>query len=74
MANVSYISREGDTVDLVCYRHYGNTVNKVEAVLSANPGLAEVGPILPKGTKLVLPDMSAPRKQAVVKTTVKLWD
>lgn len=75
MADVIYTSREGDTVDLVCYRHYGNTVGKVEAVLAANPGLAALGPILPKGTEFTLPDLAAPEQQATIKTgTVKLWD
>lgn len=41
-----------------------------EAVLAANPGIADLGPILPHGAELVLPDTSP---QPAVQT-VQLWD
>ncbi|VUC77800.1 Phage tail protein X (GpX) [Salmonella sp. NCTC 11881] len=33
-----------DTVDALCWRHYGRTQGVTEQVLHANPGLAEYGP------------------------------
>ncbi len=33
-----------DTVDALCWRHYGRTQGVTEQVLKANPGLAEHGP------------------------------
>lgn len=33
-----------DTVDALCWRHYGRTQGVTEQVLKANPGLAECGP------------------------------
>ena len=39
---------QAETVDALCWRHYGRTRGAVEAVLQANPGLASCGPILPK--------------------------
>lgn len=30
---------QGDTVDLLCFRHYGRTQGVTEKVLEANPGL-----------------------------------
>ncbi len=33
-----------DTVDALCWRHYGRTQGVTEQVLKANPGLAEYGP------------------------------
>ncbi len=33
-----------DTVDALCWRHYGRTQGVTEQVLQANPGLAEYGP------------------------------
>ncbi|WP_323073190.1 tail protein X [Mycetohabitans endofungorum] len=53
------ISRQGDTIDALCWRHYGRTDGTVEAALQANPGLAELGVILPIGTVVELPDASA---------------
>ena len=49
---------------------YGRTQGAVEAVLAANPGLAEYGAILPHGTAVILPDIAA----APVAETVSLWD
>lgn len=31
---------QGETLDALCWRHYGSTAGTVEAVLDANPGLA----------------------------------
>lgn len=32
---------QGDTLDLLCQRHYGTTQGVTEIVLAANPGIAE---------------------------------
>ncbi|CCF95845.1 tail protein X [Ralstonia solanacearum] len=62
---------QGDTIDAICRRVYGRTAGVTEAVLAANPGIADLGSILPHGTELVLPDIS-PQQQAA--QTVQLWD
>ncbi|MDF6786041.1 tail protein X, partial [Escherichia coli] len=49
---------QGDTVDAICHRVYGRTAGVTEAVLAANPGIADLGPVLPHGTELVMPDIS----------------
>ncbi|KGA31343.1 phage tail protein [Pectobacterium brasiliense] len=67
---MNVIAQQGDTLDALCYRHYGRTQGAVEAVLAANPGLAEFGAILPHGTAVILPDIAA----APVAETVSLWD
>lgn len=61
---------QGDTVELICYRHYGYTAGITEQTLANNPGLAALGPVLPMGTTVVLPDQPAQQE----KTTIKLWD
>ncbi len=63
-------SLQGDTVDLICYRHYGYTAGIFEQVMETNPGLAALGPVLPTGTVVMLPEQPARQK----KTTVQLWD
>lgn len=62
---------QNDTVEAMCWRHYGRTAGIVEAVLQANPGLVEHGTVLPQGTRVLMPELlvSAPTLQ-----TVKLWD
>ncbi|WP_186202267.1 tail protein X [Burkholderia gladioli] len=49
---------QGDTLDALCWRHYGSTAGTVEAVLDANPGLAELGAILPLGIVIDMPELN----------------
>ncbi|WP_041796046.1 tail protein X [Pararhodospirillum photometricum] len=55
MPSTTLYAQQGDTVDLVCLRHYGDT-RLVEAVFDANPGLAALGHRLPLGTPVTLPE------------------
>lgn len=59
-----------DTVDALCWRYYQRTQGVVEQVLLANPGLAELGPWIPHGLPVDMPDIATP---AAVQT-VQLWD
>ncbi|HHM8028341.1 TPA: tail protein X [Pseudomonas aeruginosa] len=65
------IARQNDTVEALCWRHYGRTAGVTEAVLEANHGLADHGPTLPPGLKVTMPDIptAAPERQMV-----NLWD
>lgn len=42
-------------MDMVCNDHYGYTKDVTELVLEANHGLADLGGVLPLGTKVILP-------------------
>ena len=67
----SYHSKEGDTVDEIVWRHYGNTVaSAFERVLEANRGLADLGPVLPVGTIVLLPVFEETKETE----SVSLWD
>ncbi|MCE9797486.1 tail protein X [Citrobacter portucalensis] len=61
---------QGDTLDALCARYYGRTENVVETVLQANPGLSELGVILPHGTAIDLPDVET----SPMAETLNLWD
>ena len=39
---------EGDKLYTICHNAYGHLNGSVEAVLEANPGLADLGPVLPR--------------------------
>ena len=60
-----------DTVDALCWRFYGRTAGVTEAVLEANPGLADHGPVLPQGLVVNMPEAqtTAPQRQMV-----QLWN
>lgn len=61
---------EGDTVDLIAYRRFGRLADQVERILEFNPGLAELGPILPVGTIVKVPVPETKGR----KTLRRLWD
>ncbi|WP_411971143.1 tail protein X [Halomonas rhizosphaerae] len=63
-------THQGETLDALCYRVLGTTAGVTEQALEMNPGLAELGPILPHGTLVELPE--EPPTAAVV-DTVQLW-
>lgn len=66
-----YRTRAGDVLDELCWRHYGRRAGAVEAVLEANPGLADHGPILPADLRLDLPNLPADR---AAPAPVQLWE
>lgn len=63
---------QGDTVDLICWKHYGQSSGMVEQVLNANPHLAGLDPILTIGTEIDLPEIS--NNQQSSEATIQLWD
>ena len=66
-----YLTKQNDVLDDVVYRYYGDTENGiVELVLGANEGLADLGPVLPAGVEITLPDRPVQSK----KTLQRLWD
>lgn len=66
-----YETRDGDSLDLICFNHYGYEIGTTEVVLEQNRGLATYGPVLPAGITVELPDLASP---AVVTEQVNLWD
>lgn len=66
-----YTTRQSEMTDMICRRAYGDESGYVEKVLDANPGLAALGPILPIGTRVTLPDLP---KAAPERKIVSLWD
>ncbi len=60
---------QGDTVDLLCFRHYGSTQGVTEQVLAANPGLSSTL-FLTAGQEVELPDQPSIKTQEMI----QLWD
>ena len=67
---IVYRTRAGDSLDWVCWQHYGEQSGALEVVLEANQGLADYGPVLPRGLAVVLPDIVVPESRK----EVSLWD
>ena len=68
--SITVYTSQGDTVESICFQHYGYTSGVTEQVLDENPGLAALGIVLPMGTQIELPEISA-RTQP---KTQNLWD
>lgn len=68
---MQYITRDKDVLDHICLLVYGTSA-VFPAVLSANPGLAEVGPLYDSGRIIQLPDLLP----TVIADTnvINLWD
>lgn len=51
----TYASKQGDTLDLVCYKYYQQQTDVIEQVLAVNQHLVDLPMILPVGTIINLP-------------------
>ena len=71
MADTTYKTRQGDMLDELCQRFYGQQSGAVEAVLAANRDLADLGPVLPVGVTIILPELTQPAAEA---QPIRLWD
>ena len=61
-------------LDLVLFRRFRREVpGLVEATYAQNPGLADLGPLLPRGTK-VLVTAPAPAPAKTTRKTIRMYD
>lgn len=66
-------SRQGETIDAAIWRARGLGPADLPGILATNPGLADVGTILPTGTTIVVPPASSAPAVAP-RDIVQLWD
>lgn len=55
-----YTTKDGDMVDLIAYRHYGDEAGRV-AIYDANPWIADKPLELPAGLTVKVPDWEKPK-------------
>lgn len=68
---MTYVTSDGDTAEYIAWKYYGNQdQGTVETLVDANKGLADIGPLLPAGLVINLPEISTPATQQ----GIKLWD
>ena len=66
---ITYVTKDGDVLDAICWKYYGSTTGVVEKVLEANRHLAELGSIFAASVKIILPDLTLAEETE----SVKLW-
>jgi phage tail protein X len=64
---VNYVTKEGDVLDWICWKHYGTTA-VLEQVLAANPTLTNEK--LPAGVIVNLPFIGSIKS----KNEIRLWN
>lgn len=64
-------TQHGEMLDQLCWRTLGTTAPLAD-VYAANPGLAALGPILPGGIAVTLPE-TATAPAAQTRDLVQLW-
>ncbi len=67
----TYITSQGDELDMICFRYYGRTQGTVEVVLEANRDLANRMHYLEEGIRITLPHIASP---AQVSRAIRLWN
>ncbi len=65
---VTYITKEGDVLDWIVWRHYG-TISVLEKVMEANPKITDER--LAAGIEVKLPYIETAKKN---KGEIKLWN
>lgn len=66
---MKYRTSDGDVLDAIAWKVYGRE-GMVTAIYEANPGLADIGPLLPAGLLINLPEPPAAMPAAPM---VRLW-
>ena len=67
---IIYRTKDGDTLDQICWKHYGHTSGIVEQVLLTNRRLEEADAVLVAGIEITLPEINTQRQE----NTIRLWD
>ena len=68
--SAQYRTKTGDMLDELCWRYYKQQSGAVEFVLNANPGLADIGPVLPANIVIQLPELPEPVTEV---QPIRLW-
>lgn len=64
-------TQQNDSVDEICWRILGRSAGVTEQVYNINIGLAAMGPLLPEGIIITLPDSSA--AAPIRREIIQLW-
>ncbi|WP_278984635.1 tail protein X [Sphingobium yanoikuyae] len=65
-------ARSGDKLDLMLWRDLGLGPEHLTRVMDANPGLADLGEILPLGTVVTVPTIASPQITPT-RPLIQLW-
>lgn len=67
---MKYRTKPGDMLDAICHAYYDGRAGATELVLEANPGLANLGPVIPENTVIELPELPETEDESAI----VLWE
>jgi len=67
-----YTSIQGDTLDKIVHDFYGDEQQYLEEILKKNRKIANLGDLLPAGTRIKLPYIALESNST--KESISLWD
>jgi len=65
-------AKSGDKLDLILWRELGLGPEHLTRVMDANPGLSDLGEILPLGTTIIVPG-TADSAATPTRPVIQLW-
>lgn len=68
------VSQQGDTLDAMLWRERSLGPDAIGPVLAANRGIAQLGAVLPAGTRVIVPASVTTSATAPVRDMVQLWE
>ncbi len=69
MSSIKFKTIGGEMLDAIAHKHYQGRVGGTEAIVNDNIGLARLGPVLPAGLEISLPDLPKIQEEEI-----RLWD
>lgn len=69
MSNIKFKTIGGEILDAIAHKHYQGRAGGTEAIIKENIGLARLGPFLPAGLEISLPDLPQIQQEEI-----RLWD
>lgn len=67
--SIIYTTKDGDVLDAICFKYYGESKGTTEQVIEANRHLANEPEIFETGVKITLPQINLNEESEVI----KLW-
>lgn len=74
MGSTILIAKEGDTLDALLWRDASLSADCIGPVLAVNPGIADLGNVLPLGTRVTVPETVISVTNMQERSLIKLWD
>ncbi len=66
-----YTTKQGDFLDLICFKFYGNERGTTEIVLRSNPHLLDYPSCLPENLEIELPEIN--EEAEATDEVITLW-